>query len=526
MSRSRTIFARQPKFLKWSILAIICFVLIGGFIVYFSRAATPTSYSYNFQTNQPSGRIFTADSPINQPVPSDARYKSDAGDRLQTLQGGALLSLLQWSVPVFDVDSSVPQESVWCLKSDPNASWDTCNGLNKRLVPVPKGVFAQRGGDGHVTVIDHSNRQIYSYWIWKPCATALWGWAAASTPNNAKWCPDSGNVASIDGNGVGGGTDVAGLAGGMIRTYEVEQGVIDHALMFAPANTCTQSTAMYYPASHADGSDTSSSCIPIGARFQLDPSINLDIIPNITPLEKMIGKALQKYGAYCDDTGGAFGFSIEFDRTGRNVYYKAGAPKPDSDAVFLRALPWTQLRMVEPQWTSTGSKAYNWTTPSSSASTPVATPTPVISKSPTPVPATPTPTPVKTPTPVPATPTPTPVKSTTPTPSAGSTSNPTLPTKPAVTSRTINFDWLKGGWYIELKWNASVGGNGIQDYTITRNGAANRATTATSFQDSSGLSANVSYVYEVTARGKNGKLSEAAKVGATTRCALLWCWLE
>jgi hypothetical protein len=326
-------------------------------LVYLSRAGSST-YSYNATTGKISGRPFSADSPINQVIPADIRYKADGPQRVATLPTAGV-SLLEWSRPIFDVDGSASKVRIWCYLTNPNYPSDTCNGLNNRAVPVPNGVFAQRGGDGHLTVIDHSTREIFDYWIWRDCFLIL-------NPVNASYCPARGDVGSIDGNGLGTSTNVAGIGGGTIRTYEIEQGYIDHALVFSTNNTCQN--VRYYPAQNHDGKNTADTCIPIGSRVQLDPSINVDAIPGITAMEKMVAKALQKYGAYCDDTGGIFGFVVEFDRTGRKVYQQAGAP--DRDSFFMSNIPWSKLKMVEPQWKTDGSKAYEWGKTTQSTSTP------------------------------------------------------------------------------------------------------------------------------------------------------------
>lgn len=349
---------RPPTFNKGIALLIGAVLMVAGVaLVYFSRASSST-YIYNTATGKASGRLFSADAPINQTIPADIRYKADGPQRVATLSTAAV-SMLEWARPIFDVDASASKVRIWCYLTNPNYPSDTCNGLNNRAVPVPNGVFAQRGGDGHLTVIDHSTREIFDYWIWRDCFLIF-------NPVNASYCPARGNVANIDGNGVGGATNVAGLGGGVIRTYEIEQGHIDHALVFSTSNTCQN--VRYYPAQNHDGTHTENTCIPIGSRVQLDPSINVDAIAGITSMEKMIAKALQKYGAYCDDTGGIFGFVVEFDRTGRKVYQQAGAP--DRDSFFMSNIPWSKLKMVEPQWKTDGSKAYDWGKTAQSTSTP------------------------------------------------------------------------------------------------------------------------------------------------------------
>jgi hypothetical protein len=348
---------RLPKFNKpIAALLVIVLVVIGVALVYLSRAGSST-YSYNATTGKISGRLFSADSPINQVIPADVRYKADGPQRIATLPTAGV-SLLEWSRPIFDVDGSASKVRIWCYLTNPNYVSDTCNGLNNRAVPVPNGVFAQRGGDGHLTVIDHSTREIFDYWIWRDCFLIL-------NPVNASYCPARGDVGSIDGNGLGTATNVAGIGGGTIRTYEVEQGYIDHALVFSTPNTCKD--FHFYPAQNRDGTHTENTCIPIGSRIQLDPSINVDAIAGITAFEKMVAKALQKYGAYCDDTGGIFGFVVEYDRTGRKVYQGAGVP--DGSSYFLKSIPSSKLKMIEPQWNGDGTKAYEWgKTPQSTSS--------------------------------------------------------------------------------------------------------------------------------------------------------------
>lgn len=53
-------------------------------------------------------------------------------------------------------------------------------------------------------------------------------------------------------------------------------------------------------------------------RIQLDPNLDIRSIPNITPGEIAIARALQKYGAYCgdkSDNGIGWGFTGELDQT-------------------------------------------------------------------------------------------------------------------------------------------------------------------------------------------------------------------
>ncbi len=336
---------RQKKLpARFNILAaavFIAFSLLTGLVVYFSRAAGST-YNWNPTTGKITGRMFSADAPINQVIPGDVRYAADGQTRLQAAGTPGALSLLDWAGPIFDTNSSAPQAKIFC--------WIyACDAITAGTVPVPNGVFPQTGGDHHLAIVDNSTRKLYDFWIWGDCTFRF-------NLVGANWCPASASVADIDGNGIGATTNVSGIPGG-IRTYEIEQGYIDHALGFATGTTCKRDP--YYPATTSDGTNTNqATCMPIGTRWQLDPSVNVDAIPGITAMEKMIAKALQKYGAYAGDTSGIFGFGIELDRTGTKVYQRAGAP--DADYFPLSKIPWDKFKMIEPQWNRDGSKAYSW----------------------------------------------------------------------------------------------------------------------------------------------------------------------
>ena len=331
-----------PRFRALTALICIVLALLVGSLVLTSRAGSAT-YTWNPATGAQAGRLFSADSPLNQAIPADVQYRADGQTRIQAAGPPANLSQLTWSVPVFDVDGSSPKVKVFCYVY-------TCDEITNTLVPIPNGVYGQQGSDGHVTIIDHSTRKVYDYWIWKDCS-----WVVNFV--NANYCPASAGIASLDGYGVGGGTNVAGLAGGMIRTYEVEAGVIDHALTFATGTTCQG--VPFYPALYSDGvTINQSTCMPIGSRIQLDPTVNVDALPGITAFEKMVAKALQKYGAYANDTSLTFGFGMEFDRTGRNVYTRAGLPAGDYSS--MTHIPWDRIKMIQPQWNTDGTKAYSW----------------------------------------------------------------------------------------------------------------------------------------------------------------------
>ncbi|HEX3134111.1 MAG TPA: hypothetical protein VHX44_11090 [Planctomycetota bacterium] len=97
------------------------------------------------------------------------------------------------------------------------------------------------------------------------------------------------------------------------------------------------------------GADT----IPVGARIQLDPKVDLDAIPGLTSGERTIAEALQKYGAYCVGASGEpFLFFCELAPDATDVgnpgaIYSANGLT--GDGAPLSHIPWDRLQVLK-QW--------------------------------------------------------------------------------------------------------------------------------------------------------------------------------
>lgn len=200
--------------------------------------------------------------------------------------------------------------------------------------------------DGHVAVGDDVENK----------AACLWQAVASGSPNRirgATW----GGICDLDGDGrespsIGISTG-AGLSrfAGPIRESEIAAGVIPHALLFG-SNAVTvrgsnaEGTNFVYPATNTDGENESGAAHTIreGARVQLDPSLNLAAIPGITPVELIVGTALQHYGAICaDETSGDARMAFVFERApGSTAYAAAGA----TDNLDMTHIPWSSLRVL------------------------------------------------------------------------------------------------------------------------------------------------------------------------------------
>lgn len=277
-----------------------------------------------------SGRYFSATSAWNTPVPADPVLDPAGGPMVAHLSSGAhpgVANLYEFGVPIWQAGATTPRYAVDCQHS-----WGTCQ-LEQQPVPVPVGAVPSSGSDAAMVVVDPVTRQAYEFWEARRTST---GWQAG-------W----GGVVDVDGSGTPGaavGSGISRLAG-VVRVSEVEQGRIDHALVFSTNNACR--SVRRYPASKTDGASARTDCIPEGARVQLDPRIDVDALPGLSAGERMVARALQTYGAYAIDNGGAnMGFVFETPSGEADPYPGIGF---GWDYFGMDRIPWSKLRVLR-QW--------------------------------------------------------------------------------------------------------------------------------------------------------------------------------
>lgn len=204
-----------------------------------------------------------------------------------------------WTVPVYYADASTPRYDVMLV-----ADWNYGRILYD--VPVPVGATPDPEGDGHMTVVDTSTSCEYDFWVAHKVDS---GWRAYGAAR-----------LELDGSGVttnGARAAHFGLLAGLIRPEEIEAGRIDHALVFSAPRVSKAGAVA--PATGGTGSSTLSDAIPLGARLQLDPSLNLDAL-GLNAWQKTVARALQEYGMYLADTGGAVGLFAEHAKTAAIAY--------------------------------------------------------------------------------------------------------------------------------------------------------------------------------------------------------------
>ncbi len=278
-----------------------------------------------------SARYWSSDSPFNVPIPANPVLDPLSSDMTAHLSTGVVFDLYEFGIAIQLADSSSPRADVTCT-----ADWGTCPADALNPIRIPLETKPPPGSDGNTVIVDWSTRRAIS--MHQPVKQPDGSWSAT-------WV----TVADLNGTGVppqgGNGSGASHLAG-VVEMDEIRNGYIDHALVFSTDIACLG--VRRYPARKTDGPSNRRDCVPEGARIQLDPSIDVDSLA-VSPGVKTVARALQEYGAYAVDKGGApmaLYFQVAPDaRPGfpGTVYVDAGIP---NDYFSPGSIPWNRLRVL------------------------------------------------------------------------------------------------------------------------------------------------------------------------------------
>lgn len=284
------------------------------------------------------GRPFADTSFVNAPVPANPVLDPNSPSIAAYLGASGVYRFAQiWDsgVPVWNADASTPRYTIPCTQP-----WGVCP-FDGYTIPIPPNAGTNNNSDKPMVVVDFSTRRAYEFFQFQKDSSGIrTGWGAISDID-AEGIPFTGHAVAAG---------ISRLAG-LVRTYEIRQGRIDHALTFLSDNTCAN--RYRYPAQKTDGDSWDSNCIEQGTRIQLDPSINVDAIPGISQFEKIVAKALQTYGAYVQDkatyhSGSRMTFWFEPPAPGEDDPYVAtGVPW---DWWHMPNIPWSNIRVLK-DWT-------------------------------------------------------------------------------------------------------------------------------------------------------------------------------
>ncbi|MCV7217454.1 hypothetical protein H7J51_19440 [Mycobacterium crocinum] len=273
---------------------------------------------------------FASDSSWRQPISSKPAIDPNSAAMIAGIQAERALhaNLVEFGIPIYQVHGDKPSHAVECTGGD----WGACP-FGDVSVPIPPDAAPNSGSDGAMVIVDESSSKIYEFW--------------RAAKHADRWSSEWGAVNSLTGSGWGGSSTGSGASrlAGVIRVEEVAAGKIPHALALQTNNACKTSRP---PAIKADGTSERPDCIPEGARLQLDPAVDLHSL-GLTKGELAVATAMQRYGGYVVDVGGApLSVSFELDRSAAagtlgKAYQDAGF-RWDYDA--MERVPWDKLRVL------------------------------------------------------------------------------------------------------------------------------------------------------------------------------------
>ncbi len=249
-------------------------------------------------------RPFAADSVWNEEVPADAAL-DPASDRLSgavadmARHGGSALSVYSYSVPVYAVGPDQPGVRVVPDVRNPPLHEAFAD------VPIPADARPAEGTDRHLVVIQPSTDTMWEFWKLRREAD---GWHCGYGGRMVDVSNNPGHFIDV----VEGsekvelpfwGATATGLPllGGLITPDDLRNGNIDHALALALPRI--RAGVLAEPAQRSDGKFDDPRSVPEGARFRIDPAVDLDSLGLPRPT-LLIARAAQRYGMIVRDGSG------------------------------------------------------------------------------------------------------------------------------------------------------------------------------------------------------------------------------
>ena len=281
--------------------------------------------------------------PLAAAAPLDPNSQAYVNELLRQVQTyGTWMDTYQYSVPVYVVGPNQATQHVTLdvYAPDLQAEFDA--------VPIPSTAQAAAGTDEHMTVWQPSTDKLWEFWHMQQESD---GW-------HARWGGEMDNVSTSPGyfthsgitNDWGATATGLPLLGGLVTEADLQRGYINHALAISIVET--EPNCWSWPAQRTDGAYTTAGITPIpeGARFRLNPTINVASL-NLPPLDEMLAQAAQTYGIVVRDKGGAVSFYGEDPKTipGSNPW-PAEFENTYASTILAR-FPWSDLQTLQTQMT-------------------------------------------------------------------------------------------------------------------------------------------------------------------------------
>jgi hypothetical protein len=285
--------------------------------------------------------------PLPDSIPTDqglaAQLKAEAAREIKKGIGPSIASW-NFSTPLYTVGA---HQRCVRVKLDVTARYGRTLKRAFLRVPLPTSARPAAGTDRHLTLWQPSTDSLWEFWKLRR-RTDGWHAAWGGAMRDVSRSPGFFNSKSWPGSQSNWGATATSLPviAGTMTMDELQRGRIDHALAMAIPNA--RARVFAHPAQRTDGTLTDPNAIPEGARFRLDPKLDIDSL-NLPPVVRTMAIAAQRYGLIVRDrTWTAIGFYAEDPAPlGHNPYPKLFEGKVPS--VLLARFPWSHLQAVKPK---------------------------------------------------------------------------------------------------------------------------------------------------------------------------------
>jgi hypothetical protein len=306
----------------------------------------------------PFTKLLAPGSVWTRPVAPHARLDRSSAALVRRLTGMVAADQQGWRGPWIDTSKCAPpiyrvpkeQPRVRVHLRRGRARWAAPLQRAFARVPLPSNVHPSKCSDASLVLWQPSTDRYWEFWKLERRPSgwhADWGGAIRHASRN----PGYFRPRDWPGATSSWGTSATSLtlAGGLLKLSDLAQGHIDHALVLVLPQTRAGQWSL--PARRTDtwGGDASADSIPAGARFRLDPALDLSALA-LPPVTRMLAAAAQRYGLIVTErTNWMVGIGAESG----TPYVGPGGGNPYAPYFgglranqLLDAFPWDRLQLL------------------------------------------------------------------------------------------------------------------------------------------------------------------------------------
>jgi hypothetical protein len=238
--------------------------------------------------------------------------------RRQVTRHGTSINTTRFSTPVYTVG---PGQRRVVVKLDHANAPALARAL--RSVPLPNAARPAAGTDANLVLHQPATDTIWEFWRLQRRADGWhtgWGGRLSDVSENPGYFRDRVDAtgAPLERSHWGATATSLAKAGGLVLISELRAGRIPHAL--AMGIPVARARVFSRPAQRTDGRSPDPSAIPEGARFRLDPRLDLAAL-HLPRATRLLAEAAQRYGILVNNQSGAVAlYAQDPTPTGRDPY--------------------------------------------------------------------------------------------------------------------------------------------------------------------------------------------------------------